>query len=227
MALLTRGDICEMYGLTQSYLSVNAGRKKLVITKTGDGKQLIDTNHEVNVRFFSKKKKVKELEQVVFTPEPIQPAQPKIDYSPTIITTEQKVKEAKEKVINLLPNEPVVNELLSISDIEKKKKLLDIQLLEEKIGIEKMKKQKMEGELIPVKLVENLVSATLKAFTNSFYQTADSLSNTIVTSLGGTREDIIEVRKKLRDEVNIGIRNGKKIATKQVDVIVEEFQYKK
>ena len=197
MSLHTIKEFATICGVNVQYLDVYKKRGKLFIRKD----KLIDDQNEFNANFARKRIKKLAEKKPINLPLPI--------------------------VKNSYANPPESAADTHGYNLEQQKKALDIALITEKIEIERLKKEKLEGSVIPTDLVKGIFSNSFKAVTNRFYQAAESLSEIMITQVGGTRDDKVKFRGKLIDAINIAVKDSQNESRRAIANIVKEYSQKR
>lgn len=146
MSSLTKKEFAKQCGLTTRELSVYISREKVILTRNK-----IDDTLPENVEFMESKKGkglVKKLDIIL---------------KPPMTKEEQKVIEARLK------------EQDKRSKLNTNIKERDLEKVNEEIELLKIKRLKLEGLVIPLEPIRNLMSQEFKQFVISFQQGADIL----------------------------------------------------
>lgn len=152
------------------------------------------------------------------------------------ISKEEYVAPVKEVVapVEKPKKEFVVDKSLSNSensntefDLEKKKKLLELEKLHKEVELKDMEIRKKLGELIPVSLVEGVFSRHSNNFVKTFKLAADRLADDMSNLYGIDRAATGSYRKKLIEEINVAIQDTIDITKKEIDSIVNEYSQSK
>lgn len=114
-----------------------------------------------------------------------------------------KKKETVEKVDSVVKKVEIENvkytkhqkELL---DIDRRKKLADLDLAERGADLKRMQLEKAAGNLLPVDLVNIVFATTFQSVLKTFNSEIESLARIYVERFGGEREDLVEITKNLR-----------------------------
>jgi hypothetical protein len=102
-------------------------------------------------------------------------------------------------------------------------KQYDIQLKQQQIELNRLKIEKLSGDLIPTELVRVVFAQHFKNVSTSFHQAADGFISNIVKITGMDRQQMAGLRSELIRIVNESINEGVDESKKNVDQIVGEY----
>jgi len=108
-------------------------------------------------------------------------------------------------------------------DLDKKKKLLDIEEKETSIAINKIKLDKLNGVVIPTDLVMVIFGQHTKAITTSFHQAAENFVIEMAAAYSVSKKDIAKMRGELIEVVNNAVRESLEDSRKGIDNIIDEL----
>jgi len=214
MAYLSKREICNKLAITEPYLNMNIKRGKVVIRSD----KLIDDTNLYNSDFITRrladkderleKQRLKELE-----PEP----ERKIS-----IKKEDEVKEPqKERVIK--PEITQVSSENSGYDLDKQKKKLEIEKLQKDVHLKEIELKKKQGEVIPVDVINGLISRLGKNYVTSFKNEADKYLTHVVNRTGADRETANKLKGDLVDAINSAIKETLEITTRELEAEVKNY----
>ncbi len=107
--------------------------------------------------------------------------------------------------------------------LDKMIKRTSILKAQESIRLDRFKKQRLEGKVIPTDMVREIFAQHFKNVTDEFYQSADNLVTEISESIGASRDEMVKLRSKLKKEVNQAVKIAKDQSEKDILAIVEKY----
>lgn len=194
MAILSRSEFCEQYGITNANLSTYIGRKNLFIdVKTNK----IDTVHPVNKTWIDKratkitsttsKKKVTNVTQS--NSDDSDPEDDEI-IGTAYRTGSKKISKAVEKAA------------LEKIEIDSKKRLADLRKKELDADLVQLRVEQMKGSNISVDTVKLIISNLSKAFITNYRAYSEQLINEIAHEFGVPNQDRVRFLSKLNNQLN-------------------------
>lgn len=208
MALHTKKKFCELVGIATKDLSNYIKRGKVVLSG-----ELIDDEIKENVEFIKKRAELKVKEVI----EKSSPA-----------NHEHKAASPNyEKIKTYIHENRTEPSDLSIVELEKIKKTLDIDKITEEIEILKKKNEKLAGESIPTDLVKMLFAQYSKSVATSFHTAADNFLMEISKKHDIDREEMAKLRGELIKKINEANHKSIEDSQKMISNIVSEFTAKK
>jgi predicted N-acyltransferase len=84
----------------------------------------------------------------------------------------------------------------------KRKRDLELKKQEQAVELDRLKIQKIKGQLIPYDAVQNVFLYTVETFRNTYKQEVDALANVFIKRLGGGHEEFVELQKTLTEKVD-------------------------
>jgi len=112
-------------------------------------------------------------------------------------------------------------------DLETSKKALDIEKTSEEIEILKIKKQKLQGEVIPTELVKVIFKQHSASITTSFKNGIENLILELSKSKNMTRTEVAEIRFRMTDIINEAVLESIGMSKKMIKNIIAEYSEKK
>lgn len=218
MALHTKKQFADDCGITTRYLSVDIKRGNVIIQRVGDEDYIDDTN-EQNAAYLQKKKELEQkraAKKIIKAP-PAEQLQIKEDPAPVLdekAAAEKKQKEFTDTSIGLMA-------------LDKEKTTLANEKAREEIELLKMKKQRLQGEVIPTDLVKNVLKQHTKSISSSFRQAADNFLTRIASEKGISRTEMASYRGDMVAMINTAIEDSIKISMNGITQIIQEFSEKK
>lgn len=116
---------------------------------------------------------------------------------------------------------------VKVIEVDREKKQIEKLQAEENLRIAQIKRQKLEGELIPTDLVKNIFSTHFRTYTQSFHNAAEQIAVDLVKKLGGSREDTAWAKGQLVITINNAVKKGRDLSKQEVDVVVKEYSQTK
>lgn len=153
--LYKKKEFAKLCGMETNALAVYIKRKK--ITLSGD---YIDDSIEQNIDFLKKKQEKLGIKHET------KPEKPTRN-----INSEYKVPEIP---VSSIPNidDPATGS--GLHGLDKQKKALDIKKVSEEVQLLQIKKEKLQGILIPTDLVKDIIAQLSKSFISSFKDASDN-----------------------------------------------------
>ena len=212
MALYKQSEFAKLCGISKANLSTYKKRGKVQITE-----DLIDDSLPVNADFLTKmlSKKGKLPSEITNNTD---------ENAKTTGSEDAVVNAKREKATNTGNSDA---EGGSLHNLERQKKKLDIQKTAEEIELLRKKNEKMEGELIPTGLVQDLLRLHFLSATNQFRNSIENILTAWAKKKDFTREEIAEIRGFMLNELNKSIQLSVKESQQGLGKIIEEFTVKK
>lgn len=208
MTRLKQVDFAKECGLPKSSLPIYIKRNKIIVA---DG--LIDKENPINTAFLKKcqeKQKLKESN-----------------------VSEKKPREIEEKSGESAIKKPRKNarkdndEGLEYHELEKIKKQLDIEKIQEEIELLEKKNMKMDGESIPTEIVKSIFSYYGKNITTSFHNSAENWLTKIAKIKGLSNGELAEMRGELAKGINEGVEKAQTESKRAIANIIKEYSLKR
>lgn len=96
----------------------------------------------------------------------------------------------------------------------------------ENAEVEKLKRLRLQGEVIPTNDVEILFETSFKAVIASFYEFCTSAAMMFTHELGGTKDDQIRIEDNLRTSFEETVDKAREVSSKQIEVMQDNFSTK-
>lgn len=233
MGLLRTNEFAELCGIKASSVRTYISRNKIsyVETETDNGRKvkLLDTEDPVNILFINKCAS-KQLSQ-----------QTKPDASAQSSEKDAETREGatsnpqNKKIFSLLSDAekgaPKIflpsDENSNAVELDREAKYLTVLKAREQVEIERMKKEKMQGEVIPTDLVKQLFNQHFKNLCLQFKDEAEKIATVMVKSLGGKNADKVEIFSRLEGSINRAIDEARELTALDIKQIVMEHSAKR
>jgi hypothetical protein len=210
MAFLSKKEVCQKCNITAAYLNVMISRNKVFLRKDG----LIDDTDYYNKDFIEKRIKANESKSL----------------SDEKKTVEEKEIDSSNERISFIPEKSISKEPTTISvegasgyDLDRLKKQLDIEKAQKDIELKEIALSKARGEVIPVEVIQGLISRLGKNYVTSFKNESEKLSTTMINRLGTSREVANKFKGDLFKCINDAIKETLDITEKELEVIVKDY----
>ncbi len=107
------------------------------------------------------------------------------------------------------------------ADLEKKR--LEKEKAEEELIITRIKRQKLQGELIPTDVMKIMFSTHFKSMTQAFQNASEQMVTDLVKRLGGNAVDVADAKGRLLKSINAATKKGMDQTGVEMEKVVEEF----
>lgn len=172
--------------------------KREKVTQRADG--LFDDQDEKNVLFMATRKKADLFESAKST---------------VPVSSAEEGKPLPPKIEN-----PLV-------EMEKRKKQLEIDKLEQDLRLNRIRELKLTGEVVPTDQVQSLFIQHNKSIINNFHQAGDNMITEIAKRYNLTPDQVAELRFDLVNKTNKAALDSMQDSLKQVDFIQQEYSQKR
>ena len=210
---LKYSQLANAFGLQQAAINV-AVKRDLLIPCVVDGKKMIDITNPTNKLWLKKQEdlgKYFDLNAIYKKPSEVKR---QTNLKPVTHTTKQTPTTEETP-------DPEREELRKIQ-IETKKATL--KRIQKAIELDEIKVAKQLGQLIPFDAVKGFFLYTVETFSKSYEQESKTIADLILSRLGATQEEFIEVRKELSKKVVEIKTDTVDQLLDGLDQIVEEYQ---
>lgn len=112
-------------------------------------------------------------------------------------------------------------------EMEKKKKQLEIDKLEQDLRLNRIRELKLTGEVVPTDQIQNLFTQHTKSIINRFHQAGDNLITEISKKKSLSPDEVAELRFELVNIINKSTMDAIQDSLKQVDYIQQEYSQKR
>lgn len=236
MSDVNRMIFAELAGLTSGNLSNYIKRGKVIPNDDGT----IDTEFELNKIFLENRRKLKEekekpkpkpeviqdlpfLDEVMEVedipesePEKIQKPKAKEEYRP-----KKLVLPAKEKVVQP-PVEIILNgEKVNAKELALRKQVADVLKVERDAEKKKLEIEKLQGKLMPIELVEQILSINLNIVFKEFEASIFSQVQMFIPS--NDREEIASATEKIRFSLADVIQKAREESSDQIEAVINDY----
>lgn len=236
MSDVNRMIFAELAGLTSGNLSNYIKRGKVIPNDDGT----IDTEFELNKIFLENRRKLKEekekpkpkpeviqdlpfLDEVMEVedipesePENIQKPKAKEEYRP-----KKLVLPAKEKVVQP-PVEIILNgEKVNAKELALRKQVADVLKVERDAEKKKLEIEKLQGKLMPIELVEQILSINLNIVFKEFEASIFSQVQMFIPS--NDREEIASATEKIRFSLADVIQKAREESSDQIEAVINDY----
>lgn len=225
--LIPRLDFAKHCGIESRQLSIYISRKKVLISEN----DMIDISNETNNAFYEKRKHKSKFKSNLPTVElkKVAPKKvaPKKEIAPPIESVDEfeKIAESDSEEIGNSSSSDIDDEIQeSHADLEKRKVYLGNKLLEERIEIERVKKDKLHGLVVPTQLVSVVFTQHSKNIASEFKNGADDWIIRIEKKLNLSREEVASLRGGLVDVINKSVKKSVETSKKQIYSIVRQYK---
>lgn len=236
MSDVNRMIFAELAGLTSGNLSNYIKRGKVIPNDDGT----IDTEFELNKIFLENRRKLKEeKEKPKPKPEVIQDLPfldevMEVEEVPEVIPApkpQPKAKEeyrpkklvlpAKEKVVHP-PVEITLNgEKVNAKELALRKQVADVLKVERDAEKKKLEIEKLQGKLMPIELVEQILSINLNTVFKEFEASIFSQVQMFIPS--NDREEIASATEKIRFSLADVIQKAREESSDQIEAVINDY----
>jgi hypothetical protein len=225
---VSRLDFAKMVGMSGNLLSAHI--RKGYVSTDQDGN--IDTEVDTNQRFYlkwSERNKAKIQEAQPPAAQSQEKPKKKMGRPPKPKDPNAPVKQKRKPVTSPITTDNVegMAAKMSLFELDQKKSEADLEKKLAEIRILKLKEQKMAGEVIPVDLVQGLISQIFQGFVTGF---KDGMEDFIIQTAQAARVSTAEqanLRAKMVQQINFSVEKTATIAKKSMKAIAEEYALKR
>tara|TARA_R110000851_G_scaffold327741_1_gene497659 strand:+ start:23 stop:688 length:666 start_codon:yes stop_codon:yes gene_type:complete len=215
MPRYSKKEFIDLCFITHATLSMNIKRKKVIPNSHDEIDTALAINNDFLLKYIEKNKqrilnpnskKKKGKSNKIATPSAPLPVSPPVKQRD--VTPEDLAIEAKA---------------VAVYDLDKQKKLLEIEKLENENKISKIKLDKMNGVVIPTDLVMVLFGQHSKSLTTAFHQAAENFVVEMAQAYGVDKKSQAKMRGDLIAVVNKAIEDSLEISRDGIDNVVDEY----
>ena len=215
MPRYSKKEFIDLCFITHATLSMNIKRKKVIPNSHDEIDTALAINNDFLLKYIEKNKqrilnpnskKKKGKSNKIPTPSAPLPVSPPVKQRD--VTPEDLAIEANA---------------VAVYDLDKQKKLLEIEKLENENKISKIKLDKMNGVVIPTDLVMVLFGQHSKSLTTAFHQAAENFVVSMAQSYGVDKKSQAKMRGDLIAVVNKAIEDSLEISRDGIDNVVDEY----
>ena len=239
MSDVNRKIFAELAGLSSGNLSNYIKRGKIIPNDDGT----IDTEFELNKIFLENRKKLKEekdnpkpkkeviqdlpfledvIEEVEIEPEPEPILEPQVFPQKKEKKPSKLLLPVKEKVAATPPVEIILNgEKVNAKELALRKQVADVLKVERDAEKKKLEIEKLQGKLMPIELVEQILSINLNTVFKEFEASIFSQVQMFIPS--NDREEIATATEKIRYSLADVIEKAREESADQIEAIINDY----
>ena len=239
MSDVNRKIFAELAGLSSGNLSNYIKRGKIIPNDDGT----IDTEFELNKIFLENRKKLKEekdnpkpkkeviqdlpfledvMEEVEIEPEPEPILEPQVFPQKKEKKPSKLLLSVKEKVAATPPVEIILNgEKVNAKELALRKQVADVLKFERDAEKKKLEIEKLQGKLIPIELVEQILSINLNMVFKEFEASIFSQVQMFIPS--NDREEIASATERIRYSLADVIEKAREESADQIEAIINDY----
>ena len=239
MSDVNRKIFAELAGLSSGNLSNYIKRGKIIPNDDGT----IDTEFELNKIFLENRKKLKEekdnpkpkkeviqdlpfledvMEEVEIEPEPEPILEPQVFPQKKEKKPSKLLLPVKEKVAATPPVEIILNgEKVNAKELALRKQVADVLKVERDAEKKKLEIEKLQGKLMPIELVEQILSINLNTVFKEFEASIFSQVQMFIPS--NDREEIATTTEKIRLSLANVIEKAREESADQIEAIINDY----
>lgn len=249
MAIISLSELAKSLGMNYDTVKKHAQRNKII--KGTDG--LIDTENKINKSYIltenlkkgtrgapkprviipkPKKEPAKSVE-VVEVKKALKPVKNTVvnkkvnlplPEKPKKVPVKKEIVEKKteaEKPVYVVP--ALTEEQRQYERLELRKKIAEVDLKERESELKRMELERKAGNLLPVDLVENVLSINMKSILNNFDLEIENKCNIWAVRFGAGRKEIVEMISKERLFLKKTIEKAEKDANHSLELLIKEY----
>ena len=239
MSDVNRKIFAELAGLSSGNLSNYIKRGKIIPNDDGT----IDTEFELNKIFLENRKKLKEekdnpkpkkeviqdlpfledvMEEVEIEPEPEPILEPQVFPQKKEKKPSKLLLPVKEKAAATPPVEIILNgEKVNAKELALRKQVADVLKVERDAEKKKLEIEKLQGKLMPIELVEQILSINLNTVFKEFEASIFSQVQMFIPS--NDREEIATATEKIRFSLADVIEKAREESADQIEAIINDY----
>ena len=239
MSDVNRKIFAELAGLSSGNLSNYIKRGKIIPNDDGT----IDTEFELNKIFLENRKKLKDekdnpkpkkeliqdlpfledvMEEVEIEPEPEPILEPQVFPQKKEKKPSKLLLPVKEKAAATSPVEIILNgEKVNAKELALRKQVADVLKVERDAEKKKLEIEKLQGKLMPIELVEQILSINLNTVFKEFEASIFSQVQMFIPS--NDREEIATATEKIRFSLADVIEKAREESADQIEAIINDY----
>ena len=245
MSDVSRLIFAELCGLSSGNLSNYVKRGKIIPNDDGT----IDTDFELNKIFLENRRKLKEekerlktlvavepeiIQDIPFLEEVMIEEEIEIDLpsvEPILAKPESRLVEKKPKKLLLPTKEKIIKEptpdfmidgvKVNAKELALRKQVADVLKFERDAEKKKLEIEKLQGKLMPIELVEQILSINLKTIFQEFE--ASIFSHVQMFMPSNDREEIAMATERIRFSLSDIIEKAKEEAAEQIEAAISDY----
>lgn len=217
-----------MCGMPSRRLAIYISRRKVIVEN-----EMIDSDNETNALFYNKHNKgeviIEKKEPKIVKEKKTKPIK-EVPLKIKKITETPKVKKVpKEKALppEQFKKESVLIEksdgVMTLTEIEKEKKLLEVEKLKSDARLSRLKAEKMEGFLIPTDLVKAVIRELSEAMKISYYEAIETYTVIVGAQVKLDNTQITKIKSHFTTIINDTLVKQVQISKKMINNIVAEY----
>lgn len=239
MSDVNRKIFAELAGMSSGNLSNYIKRGKIIPNDDGT----IDTEFELNKIFLENRKKLKDekdnpkpkkeliqdlpfledvMEEVEIEPEPEPILEPQVFPQKKEKKPSKLLLPVKEKAAATPPVEIILNgEKVNAKELALRKQVADVLKVERDAEKKKLEIEKLQGKLMPIELVEQILSINLNTVFKEFEASIFSQVQMFIPS--NDREEIATATEKIRFSLADVIEKAREESADQIEAIINDY----
>ena len=239
MSDVNRKIFAELAGLSSGNLSNYIKRGKIIPNDDGT----IDTEFELNKIFLENRKKLKDekdnpkpkkeviqdlpfledvMEEVEIEPEPEPILEPQVFPQKKEKKPSKLLLPVKEKAAATPPVEIILNgEKVNAKELALRKQVADVLKVERDAEKKKLEIEKLQGKLMPIELVEQILSINLNTVFKEFEASIFSQVQMFIPS--NDREEIATATEKIRFSLADVIEKAREESADQIEAVINDY----
>ena len=239
MSDVNRKIFAELAGLSSGNLSNYIKRGKIIPNDDGT----IDTEFELNKIFLENRKKLKDekdnpkpkkeliqdlpfledvMEEVEIEPEPEPILEPQVFPQKKEKKPSKLLLPVKEKAAATPPVEIILNgEKVNAKELALRKQVADVLKVERDAEKKKLEIEKLQGKLMPIELVDQILSINLNTVFKEFEASIFSQVQMFIPS--NDREEIATATEKIRFSLADVIEKAREESADQIEAIINDY----
>ena len=116
---------------------------------------------------------------------------------------------------------------VSYHELEKQKKALDIEKIQQEIELLAKRNMKMDGESVPTDIVKSLFSLYGKNMTTGFHNSVENWLTKIAKMVNLSDADLAEMRVELRKGANEAVEKAQMETKRSLSEVIKEYSLKR
>jgi hypothetical protein len=229
MPLYTKKEFSKICGIDHREFSAYKGRGKVVLN--GEN---IDTDNPINARFLEKRQ-LKAQKEALTTAHNAGQKEVEVIERPVKSNGRLTGVVGRQRDNDKTEAEPIGRELLMVGDLndlspfalDRYQQIKDIEKRTEEIKLLELRKEKLNGELIPLELLKPFVISHSESIKMAYYQAAESMIVVWAQRFELTNAARTEMKTHLTDTINKAIVDAIDSSMKGIKNIVKEYSQKK
>lgn len=110
-----------------------------------------------------------------------------------------------------------------IDDLEIRKKQAELDNAERSAELKKLEIEKRAGRLLPVELVQKIISINIQAIFKDFDNESDVIAGIFTEVFGGGRAELADITKRMRESLAISIKSAKETSLFEINQAIDEY----